>query len=152
MVGALQVIRNIFTLFKWLKQSITFSKRKSKNCIYLTIEEIIQINARATGIQGQLRDRAGLESATMRPLMASYYDDADIVTQAAYLVDGICMAHAFNDGNKRTALIACITFLEINQCKLKGARGQISKEIESLVIKRDLEHFTKWLRKRIQIL
>ena len=101
------------------------------------------------GDQALLRDRAGLESAIMRPQMASHYKDADIVEQAALLVDGISMSQAFLDGNKRTALIACVTFLDINGFKLKRKNEEFGKKIEALAVTRDMEHFTLWLRKRI---
>ena len=51
------------------------------------------------------------------------------------------MAHAFIDGNKRTALIACVTFLELNGFTLKNAHGLLGKEIEALVVGRDMDHF-----------
>ncbi len=47
----------------------------------------------------------------------------DKKSQNLSLTDGICMAHAFIDGNKRTALIACVTFLELNSFTLKNAHG-----------------------------
>lgn len=148
----LWITKKISSRAKALNHLIGPKKKESKNYVYLTVEEVTEFNVRITGIRGQLRDPAGLEGAIMRPQMASYYEDADIITQAALLIDGICMAHAFTDGNKRTALIACTTFLAINQCELKGAKEQIGKEIEDLVVKRDINHFTQWLRKRIQIL
>ena len=147
----LRIIETVLAIPRWFGRLIT-SQKRSKDCIYLTVEEVIEFNVKVTNIQGQLRDRAGLESALMRPQMASHYEQADIVTQAALLVDGICMAHAFNDGNKRTALIACTTFLDVNGYMLEDAEIQVGKEIEALVVTRDLEHFTEWLRKHIQIL
>jgi len=147
----LRIMRRVLDIPKWFGRLITPQKR-SKDYKYLSVEEVIEFNVRVTNIQGQLRDRAGLESAIMRPQMASHYDQADIVTQAALLVDGICMAHAFNDGNKRTSLVACISFLRMNCYNLEGAHDQMSKEIEALVVERDIEHFTEWLRKRIRVL
>src|SRR5215207_745503 len=61
-----------------------------------------------------LRDEGALESAVMRPRMAHYYEDADVVRQAALLAIGISQAQAFIDGNKRTALIATEVFLDQN--------------------------------------
>ena len=152
MTDTLSIIKGISVAFSRLSNLFPFRKKRSENYIYLTAEEVIEFNVHVTGIQGQLRDRGGLESAIMRPQMASYYEGADIVSQAVLLVDGICMAHAFNDGNKRTALIACTTFLYINGYKLKGVKGQLGKEIEALVVRRDLEYFTQWLRKRTKTL
>jgi len=149
MAFLLRVMGTVLAIPRWFGRLFT-SQKRSKDYIYLTVEEVIEFNVRVTNIQGQLRDRAGLESAIMRPQMASHYEQADIVTQAALLVDGICMTHAFNDGNKRTALIACTTFLDLNRYMLEEAEVQVSKEIEALVVNRDLEYFTEWLRKHIR--
>jgi len=134
----------------WLYQFLIPKKKRSSDYVYLTADEIIEYNQMATNIQGLLRDRAGLESAVTRPKMACYYEGADIVRQAVLLVDGVCMTHAFIDGNKRTALIACTAFLYLNGFKLKGVHRQLSKEIETLVVERDVERFALWLRGYIQ--
>jgi death-on-curing protein len=128
-----------------------FSRRKS-NYIYLTLDEVILLNEKATRIRGLLRDKEGLESAIMRSQMASHYEKADIVRQAVLLVHGIYMIHAFIDGNKRTALLTYVTFLDINGFRLEVAQEEFAKEIERLVITGDLEHFTRWFRRHIQFL
>ncbi len=53
-----------------------------------------------------LIDAAKLESAMMRPRMAAHYEGADIYRQAALLIAGVALAHAFVDGNKRTATLS----------------------------------------------
>jgi death-on-curing protein len=55
-----------------------------------------------------------LESALARPRNAAIYEDADIVRQAASLFWGIASNHAFNDGNKRTAVVLLRAFLNLN--------------------------------------
>ena len=55
-----------------------------------------------------------LESALARPRNAANYEDADIVRQAASLFWGIATNHAFNDGNKRTAVVLLRAFLNLN--------------------------------------
>src|SRR5216683_335276 len=69
-----------------------------------------------------LRDEGVLESAVMRPRMAAYYDEADLIRQAALLAVGISQAQAFLDGNKRTALDA--------GCVMKSPRRRIVKNCE----------------------
>jgi len=130
--------------------SFNFERQGEKSYTYLTVEEVILLNIRIMDGQKLLRDKGGLESAIMRPQMASHYEDADIVEQAAFLVDGICMSHAFVDGNKRTALLACVTFLDVNRFKLKRNREELGREIEALVVTRDMEHFIQWLRTHIR--
>lgn len=55
-----------------------------------------------------------LEGAIMRPRMAAYYEGGDPPMQAALLIASIALAHAFPDGNKRTAFLAGDTFLREN--------------------------------------
>ncbi|MCC4909099.1 type II toxin-antitoxin system death-on-curing family toxin [Microbacterium sp. cx-59] len=57
-----------------------------------------------------------LEGAVGRP-QASWggvFLHASIYKQASVLMHAICQAHAFEDGNKRAAWIASITFLRVN--------------------------------------
>jgi death-on-curing family protein len=46
--------------------------------------------------------------------VAAFYEQADLVTQAAILIAAIALSHPFLDGNKRTAVIAAATFLDLN--------------------------------------
>lgn len=56
-----------------------------------------------------------LESALGRPSNAHFYErEDDLVTLAAYLWHGISSAHGYQDANKRTALLAALSFLEAN--------------------------------------
>lgn len=88
--------------------------------IHLTVDIVIEIHAVAIqefgGSEG-LRDRNLLESAVATPQSSfggkSPYSDA-IEIAAAYLFY-LCKNHPFIDGNKRTALGACLVFLQLNQ-------------------------------------
>ena len=60
------------------------------------------------------------------------------------------MAHAFIDGNKRTALLVGVTFLFVNGYELQHSRHVLGEKIEELVIGRDIDLFTEWLRIRIK--
>ena len=63
-----------------------------------------------------LRDRALLESAVAAP-QATYGGKAlikDVVDIAAAYLFYLCRNHPFNDGNKRTALVAALRFLRKN--------------------------------------
>jgi death on curing protein len=55
-----------------------------------------------------------LESAVHRARTAAHYGGAELVLQAAALANGIALNHPFVDGNKRSAWIACVTFLALN--------------------------------------
>jgi len=62
-----------------------------------------------------IRDETLLDSALAKPLnVFAYADDADIFRLAASYAFGIARNHAFVDGNKRTALVVSMTFLDLN--------------------------------------
>ena len=65
--------------------------------------------------------------------MAAYYEAADLVIQAALLISGIALAHAFLDGNKRTALLAGTTFLDLNGLAIERPPEELGRQIEALV-------------------
>ncbi|WP_305969615.1 MULTISPECIES: type II toxin-antitoxin system death-on-curing family toxin [unclassified Mameliella] len=69
--------------------------------------------ARHGGASG-LRDRALLEMGCARAMNLSAYADASLVEVAAAYAFGIGKAHAFVDGNKRTAFVTAVTFLRLN--------------------------------------
>lgn len=66
------------------------------------------------GLPG-IRDHGLLESALDRPRnLQSYEPDSSLFRLAAALCIGIAKNHPFNDGNKRTALLATRAFLYLN--------------------------------------
>jgi death-on-curing family protein len=58
-----------------------------------------------------IRDMGAVEAAVFRP-QCGYY--ADIVEEAAALLESLLINHPFIDGNKRAAFAACDVFLRIN--------------------------------------
>jgi death on curing protein len=94
--------------------------------VYLTLADVLDLHALiidATAAQAadQLRNRAGLASALARPETYAHYQDADLALQAAVLAHGIAEGQYFIDGNKRTALIAMLVFLEINGWRVEAS-------------------------------
>ena len=69
--------------------------------------------ARHGGASG-IRDLTLLEAAMERPRNKAAYGKADLQTLAAGYGFGIAKAHAFVDGNKRTAFVTAATFLRLN--------------------------------------
>jgi death-on-curing protein len=86
--------------------------------IWLSAAEIIDINrleVEETGERHFLRQPDLLESAAARPInLWAYENEEDIVRLAATLLYGLAKNHAFEQGNKRTALTAALTFIEAN--------------------------------------
>ena len=89
------------------------------NCFHLTVEIVLEIHAEAIarfdGLDG-VRETALLESAVAAP-QASFSGQSpykDLAEVAAACLFYLCRNHPFVDGNKRTALGACIVFLRLN--------------------------------------
>jgi death on curing protein len=61
-----------------------------------------------------LRDEGLLESGAARPKHLAAYQSASAFELAAAHAFGLARNHPFVDGNKRIALIAAFTFLELN--------------------------------------
>ena len=95
-------------------------------CLELDIILLIhhaQINQHggSTGI----RDKAALIAALHRPIALYYYEPkTQLPVLAAYYALSITQAHPFIDGNKRTALVACHTFLRNNNYSLEATTMQ----------------------------
>jgi death on curing protein len=73
------------------------------------------------GIPG-VRDEALLDSALARPQQLHAYGDPspDLADLAASLMFGVARNHPFLDGNKRTAAVACETFIVLNSARLRA--------------------------------
>ncbi|ANL74303.1 addiction module killer protein Doc (plasmid) [Rhizobium phaseoli] len=86
--------------------------------LWVTADEVIRLNERmvaATGETHLLRDEAALEGALNRPQTYFHYEDIfEVHVLAAYLVLAVGKAHAFEQGNKRTAWVAARAFLRKN--------------------------------------
>lgn len=66
------------------------------------------------GIDG-LRDEGLLLSAMARPEnLEAYGENVDVAALAASYAFGIAKNHPFLDGNKRTALVVAVTFINLN--------------------------------------
>ena len=92
----------------------------SKSLKHLTVEAVKAIHGEVLAAHGGapgIRDETLLESAVAAPqasMMGQPLISDPLEIAAAYLFY-ICMNHAFVDGNKRTALAACLVFLEVNR-------------------------------------
>ena len=103
--------------------------------------------ARHGGASG-MRDIQLLEAAVERPRNKAVYGEPSLEKIAAAYAFGIAKAHAFVDGNKRTAFVASATFLRLNGFGLRpdpldGVRAM--EDLASGVISE--ETFAVWLSK-----
>lgn len=98
-----------------------------------------------------VRDLGLLESALVRPQnIAADEPEADIARLAAAYAFGIAKNHPFVDGNKRTSLVACRTFLILNGYQLDAS--PTDKYLTFLSLAEGTlseEELAEWLRERI---
>ncbi len=78
------------------------------------VTEYNRLEVEATGEHHFVRDLGLLESALARPRNAFSYGEEDILALAVALMAGIARAHAFEQGNKRTAFEAMWHFFRLN--------------------------------------
>ena len=62
----------------------------------------------------------------MRPKTAYEYGTSDLAELVAKLAFGLVSNHPFFDGNKRTALLASLTFLRLNGKKFNASESEIA--------------------------
>lgn len=90
-----------------------------KGGFHLTVEIVREIHDQTIALfggSGEIRDVTLLESAIAAPqaLFGGKSPYADLAEVAAAYLFYLCQNHPFIDGNKRTALGACIVFLRLN--------------------------------------
>ncbi len=112
------------------------SKKVDSQIDYPTLGDVEAIHRdmmAAAGLSSILHQRGALESAIHRPRTAAYYENADLFVQAAHLMGGIALAHAFEDGNKRLALVCTLAFLRFNGIRITAPIGAIADQVIAIV-------------------
>jgi len=91
--------------------------------VYLDLDDLLLVAARAVDGKVVVRDYGLLESAVARPKTTVVGAEAypDIHTKAAALLHSLCRNHALVDGNKRLGWLATAVFLEINRASVAAA-------------------------------
>ena len=112
---------------------------------FLSVDDVNRLHERTVGLHGGLpgiRDSGLLDAAVAMPMQTfgGEYLHPDIPAMAAAYHFHICQAHAYVDGNKRTAVLAALAFLAVNgvaplptpdeleDATLAVASGSMSKE------------------------
>ena len=131
------------------------------DCVHLSIDIVREIHAEAIGKFGGLngvRDENLLASAVLTPQStfggkSPYMDLVEIA--AAYLFY-ICKNHPFLDGNKRTAMMAAIVYLRLNEIEPQPDSSKWEKlildvagsKLDRDATTRQLRKLLKWPRRR----
>jgi death-on-curing protein len=117
---------------------------------WLHVEVVLAIHEAMLRIHGGLagvRDVGLLESALARPRNAFDYEASDVFGLAANYAAAIARNRPFIDGNKRTAFVAMVTFLELNGERFEVAEHEAVLPIVALAQGSFSEKkFANWLR------
>jgi death-on-curing protein len=112
--------------------------------LWIAIEDVIAINRRllfGTSENHFLRDPSALEGALHRPrFQAEYRQISSVSWLASCIIQSIGKAHAFEQGNKRTAWLSGRYFIAINGYRLfldAEQQERLKYVIEELIIGRD---------------
>ena len=116
---------------------------------WVSVKAAITIHDRQISRHGGasgMRDLGLLEAAIARPLNKWQYGTTDLFELGAAYAFGIAKAHAFVDGNKRTALVSSLTFLLANGVHVRHGTNETVRAIEDLARDAMSEgEFADWL-------
>lgn len=127
-----------------------------KQPVWVPLAAVITIHdrqiARHGGASG-MRDKALLEMGCARAMNLAAYEGAELNEIAAAYAFGIAKAHAFVDGNKRTAFVTAITFLRLNGYSFHPEPVKGVRMMEDLASGDVSEaDFATWLSKGVKLL
>lgn len=120
--------------------------------IPLTLEQLLELHAlviHETGGSSGLRDLGRLESAIATQTQSVFGEEIypSLWHKAAAMIRGIIGDHPFVDGNKRTAMLAGLTFLRINGKTFKAPKGTIEDfAVEIATKKLGVAEIAEWLK------
>ena len=98
-----------------------------------------------------MRDRALLEMGCSRAMNLAAYTDAGLAEISAAYAFGIAKAHAFVDGNKRTAFVTAVTFLRLNGYAFRPDPVDGVRKMEDLATGEvDERSFADWIASQWQ--
>lgn len=122
---------------------------------WIRLDVVLAIHAEQLAEHGGregLRDRSGLESALASPrnLLAYGNPTPDIAAMAAQYAFAMGCNQVFIDGNKRTALVVCRTFLILNGHDLNASQEEKYTVIMKLANRAiDVGKLAEWIRARL---
>ena len=133
-----------------------YKSSQSSNPIWIPLEYVVEIHNKQIEKYGGcvgISNEALLDSALNKPKNNWYYGESlTIFDLAALYACGLAQAHAFVDGNKRTAFVTASIFLELNGYSLEIEKedeiNQMMVEIASRKVSE--AEVANWLRSNSQ--
>ena len=120
--------------------------------LYLTADQILRHHREVLeefgGNSDGVLSEQGLLSAIMQPQQSAFGEDAypTVAEKAAAYGSFLNQAHPFVEGNKRTAAIAMLVFLDINGCDFDQSDDRIIKMFLGVATGSvDQDEFFRWV-------
>lgn len=117
----------------------------------LNLEQLLQLHAlviQETGGDDGLRDLGRIEAALATQTQNIFGEELYVgpTEKAAALIRGIIADHPFVDGNKRTAMLAGLTFLKLQGVTSHISKGQLENFAVQIAVEQlDVKAVSKWL-------
>lgn len=125
--------------------------------VSLTLEQILQLHAlvliRDGGSDG-VRDIGRLEAVVSAQHQVVFGEElyATVFAKAAALMRGIIGDHPFTDGNKRTAMLAGLTLLEMNGYSFVARCGELENfAVRVATDQLDIDAIADWLKRHSRV-
>jgi len=122
---------------------------------FLSVEDVLQIHASTMEQEGGLagvRDHGLLDAAVAMPRQqfGGLYLHEDPAAMAAAYLFHLAKNHPFQDGNKRTAVMAAFVFLESNGIELTTPPSQLEAiTLQAAAGELSKDALTTWMRRQI---
>ena len=122
---------------------------------FLTLEQILQLHALVSSHDGgsnDVRDVGRLDAAVCAQTQVVFSEELypDIFSKAAAVIRSVVADHPFVDGNKRTAILAGLTLLELNNYHFDATLGELEDFAVRIATDRlSIAEITDWLRARV---
>ena len=122
--------------------------------VWIDERDVLALHDRLLALDGGaagIRDLGLLRSALARPQQLLVYGDApDTIDVAAAYMVGIVRNHPFVDGNKRTAFVVGVLFLEMNGSRFIATEEDATQVVLGLASGTIEEApFIRWLRANV---
>ena len=117
----------------------------------LSLEQILQIHAlitQETGGSGGLRDLGRLEAALATQTQHVFGQElyAGEIIKASALMRAVISDYPFIEGNKRTGVLACLTYLELNHVPVTFEKNELEDFAVSIAVgKLDVPVIASWI-------
>lgn len=120
----------------------------------LNLEQLLEIHALViaeTGGSNGLRDLGRLEASLATQTQNVFGQELyqTVIDKSAALIRSIIADHPFVDGNKRTAMLVGLTFLDINDVHIEVSKGDVENFAVKIALdKLDISAISSWLSAR----